>query len=291
MPCIEYVPQNFQQKSLDLIEVIDEVIEDFISMGYQLTLRQVYYQLVTGNFIPNDERSYKSVGDLLNNARLAGLIDWESITDRTRNIEIMSLWESPADILRTAALQFKRDLWKDQENYVEVWVEKDALKDIVGQACHPFRVPYFSCRGYVSQSEMWSASQRLIKKSDAGKICTIIHLGDHDPSGIDMSRDIQDRMNLFCAEVSVRRIALTMDQIEEYNPPPNPAKITDTRAGSYISRYGSSSWELDALHPQVLTELIQNNIAELFDSELGDSIKEQEEKEKDEILEWVYTRY
>jgi hypothetical protein len=112
---------------------------------------------------------------------------------------------------------------------------------------------------------MWGAAQRLLEREQADKTTTIIHLGDHDPSGIDMSRDIQDRLELFHSTVSVRRIALTWDQVQEYSPPPNPAKATDSRYQSYSEQFGDESWELDALEPNAIVELIRSEVEGLID--------------------------
>lgn len=259
MPKIQYKEIRFQKKSLDLIELVNQVVDEYSAQGYELTLRQVYYQLVARGYIPNNERSYKNVGSLINDGRLAGLIDWHSVTDRTRNLRKESHWDNPADVIASARYSYNLDKWKGQPNYVEVWVEKDALVDIVGQACSPLDTPYFSCRGYTSQSEMWSAAQRFIRQEQREKRI-IIHLGDHDPSGIDMTRDIQERLELFGADVYVKRVALTMNQIQTYNPPPNPAKITDSRASKYIDQFGDESWELDALEPKVITDLIKKQV-------------------------------
>lgn len=195
MPKIEYKSIKFQQKSLELIRLVNQVVEEYQAQGYELTLRQAYYQLVARGYIPNNERSYKNIGNLINDGRLAGLIDWHSITDRTRNLRSNSHWDNPADVIASARYSYLLNKWDGQPNYVEVWVEKDALVDIVGQACRPLDTPYFSCRGYTSQSEMWSAAQRFISQ-DYRDNRVIIHLGDHDPSGIDMTRDIQERLQI-----------------------------------------------------------------------------------------------
>lgn len=158
MPKIEYKSIKFQQKSLELIRLVNQVVEEYQAQGYELTLRQAYYQLVARGYIPNNERSYKNIGNLINDGRLAGLIDWHSITDRTRNLRSNSHWDNPADVIASARYSYLLNKWDGQPNYVEVWVEKDALVDIVGQACRPLDTPYFSCRGYTSQSEMWSAA-------------------------------------------------------------------------------------------------------------------------------------
>ena len=282
MPKISYVDIRFRQASLDLIEIINSVIDEYSSQGYELTLRQAYYQLVARGYIPNNERSYKNIGSLINDGRLAGLIDWHSITDRTRNIRRLSHWNNPAEIIDSASRQYRLDKWKDQPNYVEVWVEKDALVDVVSRACNYLDVPYFSCRGYTSQSEMWAASRRFINQNDKDERI-IIHLGDHDPSGIDMTRDIQERMDLFGADVEVKRIALTMQQIKKYNPPPNPAKITDSRCKGYIEKYGNESWELDALEPKVITSLITKAVEEYIDEDLYKDVCDAEDEQKNEL--------
>lgn len=282
MSKVQYKDIKFQAKSLELIERVNSIISEYDAQGYELTLRQVYYQLVARGFIPNNERSYKNLGELINNGRLAGLIDWYAIVDRTRNLRRNSHWECPSDVIDSARYSYMLDRWVNQPNYVEVWVEKDALIGIVSQICRKLDVPHFSCRGYTSQSEMWSAAQRFIRQ-DYRESRTIIHLGDHDPSGIDMSRDIQDRLDMFGANVEVKRVALTMEQIELFNPPPNPTKLTDARASGYIYEYGHECWELDALEPKIITNLIENEVSALADPDLFEEIEHREQRDKDNI--------
>lgn len=290
MPKIQYKEINFRGKSLDLIKLINQVVDEYSSQGYELTLRQTYYQLVARGYIPNNERSYKNIGNLINDGRLAGLIDWNSITDRTRNLRKNSHWSTPSSVIESAMYSYLLDKWEGQPNYVEVWVEKDALVDIVGQACRPIDTPFFSCRGYTSQSEMWSAAQRFIHQNRTRENCFIIHLGDHDPSGIDMTRDIQERLWMFGADVQVKRVALTMEQVQTYNPPPNPAKLTDSRCGKYMDEFGDESWELDALEPQMMTNLIRNEVTALRDDDIYWAVCERERAEKKE-LQMISNRY
>jgi hypothetical protein len=283
MPYIKYQDLNIRKTGLDRIKQINAIIEEYQEQGYSLTLRQVYYQLVARGVIENSEKSYKAIGELVNNGRLAGLIDWQAIEDRTRYIRSLSHWYSPREIVETAAKSYHIDLWEKQIFHVEVWAEKDALIGIVEQAAQSFDVACFSCRGYTSQSEMWVAAQRFIEHSQAGKDCIVVYLGDHDPSGLDMTRDIRERLAMFGADVRIDRIALNWDQIQQYNPPPNPAKITDTRADAYIKRYGHESWELDALEPVELDRLIRKQIEIYLDRKLYDKEKKKEERERAEI--------
>ena len=289
MPKIAYKDITFRGASLDTIQLVNKVIEEYEGMGYDLTLRQLYYQLVARGYIENSDRSYKRVGELINNARLAGLVDWYSITDRTRNMKSRSHWNSPGQIIESAINQYFIDLRKGQPHYIEVWVEKEALVEVVGKACHVLDVPYFACRGYVSQSEMWAAAQRLSQEErNRGDMRSVIlHLGDHDPSGVDMTRDIQERLAMFGAATVVRRIALTYDQVQAYNPPPNPAKLTDSRYNAYIERYGDESWELDALNPTVIHDLITEHVDKLTDFELLRSRKERLREEKDSMQKYL----
>jgi hypothetical protein len=286
MPKIEYISKNFRPESLGLIDRVNGVIDDYSALGYSLTLRQVYYQMVARAIIPNNERSYKNLGSLINDARLAGLIDWNAIEDRTRNLQGRPHWENPGHIIGSAAYSYHTDYWEGQECYVEVWVEKDALVGIVAQVCDKLDVSYFSCRGYTSQSEMWSAARRLNKYKEQGKNIILLHLGDHDPSGIDMSRDIQERNVVFRhRDMEFHRLALNMNQIQQYGPPPNPTKLTDSRATGYITLYGHDCWELDALEPQVISDLITKNVLRYRDDAKYQRIKAKEDRERERLKE------
>ena len=278
-----YIEKNFRNSSMAIIEQANEIVNEYSADGYDLTLRQLYYQFVARGQIANSQREYKRLGSVINDARLAGLVDWNSIVDRTRNFERLSRWDSPADILRSAAAGYHIDLRSDQDEYIEVWVEKDALVGVVEKACKPLDVGYLSCRGYVSQSVMWRAAQRFIEQESYYET-TLIHLGDHDPSGIDMTRDIQDRLELFGASVIVKRVGLTMAQVEELQPPPNPAKTTDSRYKPYIAKFGNESWELDALDPRYLVNLITDTVEDhtnedLFDERVAVMVSERKEIE------------
>lgn len=246
---IPYITKRFSKTSFAIIACANDIIEEYASQGYVLTLRQLYYQFVARDLIANRQSEYKRLGSIIADGRLAGLIDWDAIEDRGRNTHSPTTWPDPPAIINACAEQYKLDLWEDQNYRPEVWIEKEALLSIVQTACEPYRVSYFACKGYVSQSAMWAAgAKRLYSYLANGQIPVIIHLGDHDPSGIDMTRDISERLELFVGEsVNIRRIALNFNQIHQYKPPPNPAKITDSRFNNYATEYGEESWELDAL--------------------------------------------
>lgn len=252
------------------VQTANAIISEYSRQGYRLTLRQLYYQHVARGLIENSEKSYKNLGEIINKGRLAGLIDWGAIEDRTRNLRGQSHWDTPADIISSTYSSFRIDKWDNQPNRVEVWVEKDALVGILERVCTRYDVNYFSCRGYVSQSEMYEAGKRIARYIRGGQNVVILHLGDHDPSGIDMTRDIRDRLQMFMGGVEIDRLALNWEQIELYSPPPNPAKTTDARFNSYADQFGTESWELDALEPSVIEELIGENILNWLDKDLWD---------------------
>lgn len=288
MPKIEYIYTNFRQESLDLIETANRIIEDYQARGYELTLRQLYYQLVSRDIIPNTEKSYTKLGNTISAARDAGLVDWSAIVDRTRSRAGLTTWDDPGQIIRVAARSFRIDKWANQEHRVFVWVEKEALAGVIQRACtnEDIQVEYVSCRGYMSASTIWREAQLINRVHDNGQTPIVIHLGDHDPSGIDMTRDNMERLKLYSGlswEFDLTRIALNMDQVEQYNPPPNPAKLTDTRIGKYIELYGDQSWELDALDPDVIVTLIQDTISSYKDEDKWQEMVEVEIQYKNKL--------
>lgn len=298
MPKIFYKDYKPDPAGMKIILTADEICDEYMAQGFTLTLRQLYYQFVARGLIANKQTEYDRLGGLINRARLAGMIDWEAIEDRTRNLERLSTWDSPAGILDAVAQQFRFDPWDNQQQRVEVWIEKEALAGVIEPICNKYRVPFFACRGYVSQSESWRAARRLGGYIENGQTCTIFHLGDHDPSGIDMTRDNKDRITDFIVSdlmdsmgdgvdehIDIIRLALNMDQVNKYKPPPNPAKFTDSRAADYVSKFGTSSWELDALEPRVIADLIEVNVLAMVDDEKWTASMLREERAKDYLRE------
>lgn len=301
----KYKPTPAVQSIIDNAIV---VLQEYAADGFNLTLRQLYYQFIARDLFPdsyaneagtkNTVQSYKKLGDIISNAREGGMIDWNYITDRGRSSESRPHWGNPKHFMRSVAPQFGTDIWQDQPRRVEVWVEKDALSDVVARACRPLDVPYTACKGYMSASAIWEAAHNrmLVNWNERRQPTVILHLGDHDPSGIDMSRDIQDRLNMFSSQyeaeyhenghpdITVSRIALTREQIDQYEPPPNPAKESDSRFESYQAIHGDESWELDALEPQVIVELIETNIRQLMAPRIYSQSRRQEESWRKQLV-------
>lgn len=308
------------------LQVINDIIDEYQEQGYVLTLRQLYYQLVSRDIIPNALPEYAKVSKLLKEGRMAGIVDWDAIEDRLRKPHTPASWSSPRDILEACIQSFQLPRMKGQENYLEVWVEKDALSGVLKRVTEKYHVPILVNRGYSSASAMFDSYERFLKAIENEQKVTILYLGDYDPSGIDMIRDINDRIVEFmkgsddmkdifkehseynqyydeyfheCVnnqgldeddetifelayeewlkpQFNIQPIALTIEQIRKYNPPPNPAKITDPRAGKFIAELGKTSWEVDALKPEVLHQLLEDEITERINEDIYDDILNEE---------------
>ncbi|WRQ05411.1 DNA topoisomerase [Xanthomonas phage AhaSv] len=283
-----YKEITFKTKTLQQIDRINAIIEEYLDAGYTLTVRQLYYQLVARDIIPNNEKSYKQTTSIVNDARIAGLIDWDAIEDRTRSFEQRSRWSRPQDILTASARQYHTDPWATQDKRLFLVVEKEALVGVFSRVCHEFDVPLLAARGYPSASVVRDFAKREIEESD-GKDVVILHFGDHDPSGIDMTRDLEERFELFGwnGEFTLKRMALNLDQIEELKPPPNPAKTTDARFVKYRQRFGDKSWELDALPPTVLSDMARAEILTHVDARAWDKWASSVEKARKKMLKLV----
>lgn len=191
-----FVERNFKPHIMHIINEADAILTEFMAKGFTMTLRQLHYQFVARKVIlfdgepyQNTDKSYDRLGVTMSNARLAGLIDWAAMGDRHRSLERISRWDSPGDIVEAVADQYQEDLWEGQKNRFEVWIEKDALSGVIANICEELRVDYFACRGYVSASAQYGAAKRFKRYRMAGQQPVVLHLGDHDPSGLDMTRE------------------------------------------------------------------------------------------------------
>jgi len=268
---------------MKLLGKITEVVEDYGAQGFKLTLRQLYYQLVVKEILANKAQNYSKLSRILTDARLCGQVDWDIIEDRIRIPKMHSEWRDIQSLVRSALYTYRKDRMVGQDNYVEVWVEKDALSGVLQPITDEYHVNLMVNRGYSSISAMHDAAIRFKENSD--KDPHILYLGDHDPSGLDMNRDIKDRLNMFGVDVELHGIALTKAQIDKYQPPSNPAKWTDPRAKEYVEIHGEVSWELDALTPTVLHALLREELEQLIDLDMVNEIIEQEDDEKEKLRE------
>lgn len=315
MAHIHYKSYRPRGETLTLLYTITTIVETYAKQGLRLTLRQLYYQLVSKDLIPNEEKSYKKIGTIVSRARQGGLLDWDAIEDRVRTPKVPSEFGNLQELVQAAIYSYRLPRLKGQPTHVELWVEKDALAGILAPIAKEYHIVLMVNRGYSSTSAMKESAERIVRAQesyDSVGTC-ILYLGDLDPSGEDMVRDIEERLLSYSNEgqridrallrldpqdpqavepeydrpvhITVEKLALTMDQVDEYNPPPNPAKLTDSRATGFVKKYGNHSWEVDALPPTVLRDLITSRLDELIDDELVEPIREKEEADKDLLRE------
>lgn len=330
----------------EIINAIISIAKEYDRGGYILTLRQLYYQLVSRDIVPNHDKVYAKISSIKDDVVYNGLVDWNVFEDRGRVPSIAYFEDSIEGALERTSKWYELDKQLEQKNHVEVWTEKDAISSILKRVTDKYTIRLVVNKGYTSSTAVYGAYTRFVECIKEGKKVVILYFGDHDPSGLDMIRDIKERLTfmfvngsqldeiveewwekeeksyydfmhlegfenigelfqsdldnsdlmrlfergqkaLFLAEndfFNVVPVGLTMEQIKQYKPPHNPAKITDPRAKKYVEKYGAVSWEVDALSPPIMTEIVNNAILENIDIDILNNIKEREKEEKQKII-------
>lgn len=279
---------NPRDNTLERVDQCEAIIEEYQKQDLKLTLRQLYYQLVSRNLIPNSDKSYNNLGTLVGKARMAGMLDWNAIEDRGRQPDVPLQFQDLEHRIESALYNYRLDRWEGQDTYAELWVEKAALAGVLEPMARRFHVTLMVNKGYSSLSAMYESADRFSENGYNKDRCVVFYLGDHDPSGQDMIRDIGERLNTFTREdpyIEVEAVALTTAQVRQYNPPPNPTKLTDSRATQYIRKHGRECWEVDALDPSTLQRLIADAFTNVIDQDLMDAVIEREEEDKRKLIE------
>lgn len=286
---IQYTDRlRFSPENMSMLDTINSILEEYMADDYTLTLRQLYYQLVSQDIIPNNQKEYTKLSTILKRGRMAGIVDWDAIEDRGRQPKLPYSVTGIKDAMNDTIDQYRLDRMKDQSTYIEVWVEKDALSNVFLRVTEEYHIRLMVNKGYSSCSAMHEAfrrfKQNMILNNQDG---LILYFGDHDPSGIDMVRDIRERMDEFgihnYGNFSVERPALTIQQVRQFKCPENPAKMSDPRAEWYVKEHGYKSWELDALPPKSLITIIERNVKQNIDIDLFNEQVALEEQQKEVI--------
>jgi len=352
-----FIPTTNSYWVADKAEVIGQIchiIEKYQGEGYKLTLRQLYYQMVARDWIPNHDKVYKKISKILDDCRYSGIVDWNAIEDRGRIPKTPYTEDDVPGAIRRTESYYNLDKRKNQPNYIELWSEKDAISNILVRATSKYTTTIGINKGFASSTAMYDAYERFTDKILGGQKVVVLYFGDHDPSGLDMVRDIRDRlefmfirgkniakiMNYFMREwedsigedavpnklqsiyeehagkfkyahflfdekstkthkrygmielmvkniFEVRQIGLTMEQIKEYRLPHNPAKMTDSRSAKYVAKFGQKSWEVDALEPSAIVDIITNEFSGLIDENEVSKIKAQEVIDKKDLIKLI----
>lgn len=328
---------------------IMRICEEYRRQGYTMTLRQLYYQLVARDIIPNHDKVYAKISAIKDDLVYSGRIDWNVFEDRGRVPKQAYYEDDVAGALQRTINSYRLDRQLNQKNHIEVWTEKDAISNILRRVTDEYTVMLSINKGYTSSTAVYGAYERFVSAIENGQKVKILYFGDHDPSGIDMIRDIRDRVMLMLTQgerlinaiddkinswwqhngfdiydvvefdpdkyekiprlfnegseeldtlfdagrmemyikehelFEIIPVGLTMEQIRLYNPPHNPAKITDPRAKGYVKKYGSISWEVDALTPDVMISIVDSAIKEHLDLDVLAAVKEREAAEIEKI--------
>jgi len=310
----------------DVIVAVNEVLDQY---RVRLTVRQIYYRLISPPYqlFPNLPQKYKYFDRILTRARERGDVDWHRIEDRARTTiggdfgwdGTKEYLDSQIQDLKNSWEYYTRRMWDNQPLYVEVWVEKDALSALFSEVARKYRVLTFPSRGYSSFTKIMEALEdRLIRRFLRSQPVIVLHFTDHDPSGLDMTRDLEKRFLVYM-ELSFRSLAkqnrmnfqdwfiekfgnwksktgrgrlceivrcgLTYEQVQRFNLPPNPTKSADPRQSWYVSKFGDQCWELDALPPQELETLIRDSIIKYIDAKQWEADLTQIEAERKELKE------
>lgn len=297
--------KRFNEEQVGVIRHLNEIIASFVAQGVpRNTLRTVYYQFIAQDLFPhtwidaeynlknglepdtkNTVKNYKKLGDIVSDARLAGLVDWDAIVDLERQVHRPNEFGNVRDLVEAAVRSYRLPRWEGQTNYVEIWVEKNGMTVSIEPVARKWHVPLVANKGYGSMTNLYEGSKRFLAAMDQDQHCFILYLGDHDPSGLDMDQDIEKRMRMFGADIlEVERIALTTAQVQRYNPPPNPAKLTDSRAEKYIATFGRESWEVNALSPTDINLFIERRLKRLVDKETMDAVVVREDRHKKNLI-------
>lgn len=241
-----------------------------------MTVRQVFYQLVSRQVIENSRSSYQTVSKALVAARREGIIPWGHIEDRLRRPRHVSMWDGLTDFAESAAYWYRRDVWASQPIYIETWLEKDALSGIFEDVLNPYGVTLNVGRGFDGWDSIHNASERFI----TDKPVVVLYFGDFDPSGEDMVRSLRDRLSELGSEPEIIKCALTPDDIGRYRLPTDFAKKSDTRRDAFVRKFGDVSVELDALPLDVLKNRVVEEVESRIDMKALRRVHRQERKER-----------
>jgi len=257
------------------MDTIRGALFDIVAGGAPMTVRQVFYQAVSTGLVDKTEQAYKStVGRLLTEMRLKSELPFDWIADDTRWMRKPRSYDSLDGMLREVAELYRRDLWRSQPDYVEIWLEKGALAGVVYPVTYEWDVPLMVTRGYPSLSFLHGAIAAMPSDRD----CFLYFFGDYDPSGVDIPRNIEDRLRSFASDVAITLevVAVTPDQIAAWNLSTRPTKRTDSRAG----RFGDESVELDAIPSDRLRALVLDRIERHIDTHALETVRVAEESER-----------
>lgn len=266
--------------------IIDNGVPIVKTYGGELTLRALHYRLVAIG-MTNSQLHYKRVIGAMTKARWDGLLQFNDFIDHERDVVGFTAAEETVlnDEIEYGKSQitewmnyYKKNRWENQETYIEVFIEKKALQSVFQHPCRDMSVALCPCKGYPSLTYLYRAYHRFVDAMGRGQRPLILYFGDYDPSGEDIPRSLQEVIGKMGIHVDLERMALLESQVIEWNLPPAPTKVTDTRS---VNWDGIGQVELDAVEPRQLQEMAADSIKTYFDEDLWESLQAVEQEEKD----------
>jgi hypothetical protein len=247
-----------------------------LAAHHPMTVRQVYYQLVSRQVIENNRSQYQAVSKALVRARQNGIIPWEWIEEGLRRPRTVGMWTDLRDFGKTVLQAYRREIWTSQPIYFEVWLEKDALSGIFEEILKPYGVTLNVGRGY----DGWDSISNAAGRFGLHDKTTILYFGDWDPSGEDMVRSLGERLGFFDCHPEIVRCAILPEDIQEHDLPPDFAKKIDTRHKKFVDRFGDRAVELDALPGEALRARIKEEVEKRTDLVALDAVRQREASER-----------
>jgi hypothetical protein len=281
------------RRNKDQLADLDDAIVTAVADEHPVTLRGVFYRVVSAGAVDKTELGYRTVGRRLLALRRDGQVPYSWITDGTRWISKPDTFSGIDEMLEDAAASYRRALWHDHDVEVQIYSEKDAITGVILPVTQRWDVPLGVTRGYASESFAWGVAESIRSAHWAGKEVFVYDLGDHDPSGVDAWRAFEQRVTDFvCTDARSRpgwtsraqreavhfeRLAVTPEQVEEYQLPTRFTKSGDTRAKGFTG----GSVEVDAIRPSILRSLVEQAITQHIDPEKLRVTRIAEESERD----------
>jgi hypothetical protein len=264
-------------RSTKTLEII-EAAQEFLDPDRPMTLRHLYYLLVSRHVLENSKADYQKLGRVIGEARRRGEISYYSLVDSVRNTIKPSSWSGLQDFTETVSQAYRKDLWTQQEDYIEFWVEKDAIAGVINAITYEYDVCVRPMRGYPSITFLHHAAQALNRIT---KTIWLYYLGDHDPSGRDIERACRDGLEEFRRfDYLWTRLAINPEDFGSFDIVPLVAKHKDTRYRKFVKEYGTDAAELDALPPDELRHRVESAILDHVDMESWEKLQEIEQQER-----------
>jgi hypothetical protein len=268
-----------QRRGKAEVQRLRQSLYGLLEGDHPMTVRQVFYRAVSVKLIEKTELAYKgTVCRLLGLMRREGQLPYDWIADNTRWMRKPTTYTSMEEALRRTAAFYRRSLWADQDAYVEIWTEKDALAGVLLEVTREWDVPLMITKGFASLSYLYEAAQQIKRQA---KSAYLYYFGDHDPSGVHIDRRISTDLHRLApdAEIHFKRVAVLPNQIAEWELPTRPTK----RRSAIAKTFEGDSVEVDAIPPARLRELCSDSIAQHVDQQQLNRTKIAEKSEK-EIL-------